>query len=226
MTSLVHASTGEVIVLLDENEARNLTDRIRAATESLWGLLLEAHERQAWRALGYGSWRAYATTEFGMGQSRAYQLLDQARVVVAIAEAADSTTVEMSERAAREIKPRLAEVVDIVRDRTARVAKERVAEVVREVIAEERAKSNAKAETDAAFAEFRPSNWGPAEQAADAELTRQRGALSRLCRDIAALGDPAHFVDGQRAWLLDEHITNATAAREWLAAFLDEVGGR
>ncbi|MGH3499335.1 MAG: DUF5131 family protein [Nocardioidaceae bacterium] len=84
--------------------ARELTDRIKSAAEDLYALLLEAHEGQAWSALGYDSWRDYAMTEFGMGQSRAYQLLDQARIIREIEAASDSTNVERpNEGQAREL---------------------------------------------------------------------------------------------------------------------------
>lgn len=97
-------------VALTKGQARKLTDQINAKSGELWSLLKEASDRQAWAALGYKSWRDYAVAEFSVSQSRAYQLLDQAGVVTAIQEAANSTMVEISERAAREIKPAIREV--------------------------------------------------------------------------------------------------------------------
>src|SRR5687768_8036370 len=75
---------------LSADEARALTDRIKDAADQLWTLLLEAHEGRAWEALGYTSWRDYAKSEFGIGQSHAYRLLDQGRVIRAVAAAANS----------------------------------------------------------------------------------------------------------------------------------------
>ena len=43
-------------------------------------LLLEAHDRGAWRVLGYGTWQEYMKKEFDLSRSRSYQLLDRARV--------------------------------------------------------------------------------------------------------------------------------------------------
>jgi hypothetical protein len=40
--------------------------------------LLELHEREGWRALGYASWRVGVQAELGQGRSRVYQLLDAA----------------------------------------------------------------------------------------------------------------------------------------------------
>ena len=73
-------------------------------------LLAEAHDREAWKALGYGSWREYATRELRVSQSRAYQILDHGRITLALAGAVSgegdfSTSVELTEAAAREIKP-------------------------------------------------------------------------------------------------------------------------
>ena len=100
---------------MTEPEARQITDRINDASSKLWSLLSEAHERKAWAALGYANWRDYAVAEFNVSQSRAYQLLDHAKVIGAIKEAANSTNVEISEFAAREIKPKLSKVVEKIK---------------------------------------------------------------------------------------------------------------
>src|SRR4051812_48707090 len=78
----------EIVELLAEDEARELTeiirrniDDLRRTDEQVWRLLMVAYEREAWRALGYGSWREYATREYGLSQSYAYKLLDKARVI-------------------------------------------------------------------------------------------------------------------------------------------------
>lgn len=115
MTTVVRRLTAE--------EARALTDEIQQSAERTYALLLRAHEGEAWSALGYGSWRDYATTEFNMSQSRAYQLLDQARVVRSIEAASDSTNVELpNEAQARELgrvpEPERAEVWRQTLDRT------------------------------------------------------------------------------------------------------------
>jgi phage N-6-adenine-methyltransferase len=100
------------------DEARQLTNEIKSATERLWSLLLQAYEGRAWQALGYESWRAWATAEFDYSQSHAYRMLDQARVIHALTEATGSVSPigEISEYEAREIKPRLGEAVEDVRE--------------------------------------------------------------------------------------------------------------
>lgn len=67
--------------LLTKEEARLLTKRIVDASEGLAELLLKAHRGEAWKALGYDSWRSYAMAEFKFSQRRVYQLLNHAEVV-------------------------------------------------------------------------------------------------------------------------------------------------
>src|SRR5262249_20100406 len=61
---------------LNTNEARKLTIRIRAGMRQACLLLLEAHDRGAWKAMGYRSWDNYVHQEFGLSRSRSYELLD------------------------------------------------------------------------------------------------------------------------------------------------------
>lgn len=133
-------SVGEpALADLDEAGARELTDRIRTAAEQTFRLLQEAHDRKAWAALGYSSYVEYAAAEFGMAKSRAYQLIDQARVVDALEEAAgDSTSVEnLTEAAARDIKPVLPDVVEDVKEQVAAGAEP--AEAVKKAVDKARA---------------------------------------------------------------------------------------
>lgn len=92
---------------ITEAEARLLTKRIVDASEGLAQLLLEAHRREAWKALGYESWRAYATEEFKFSQRRVYQLLNHAEVVEEIS--SDPKIAPMvqisSERVTRKLGP-------------------------------------------------------------------------------------------------------------------------
>jgi hypothetical protein len=121
---------------LDTAAARELTDRIKASANQLWVLLLEAHERRAWIPLGYASWAAYVHAEFRISRSRSYQLLDQGRVIRALQSV--STSVDISEAQARDLKPRLVEVTEAVRSRAAAEASGSVADVVEQVVREER----------------------------------------------------------------------------------------
>lgn len=82
MTTLeVQPDTGEVTVLMSEDEARDITLKIKQYAGVLCSLVKEAHEKQAWRALGYATWAAYCKAEFNIGKSRSYQLVKYAEVI-------------------------------------------------------------------------------------------------------------------------------------------------
>ena len=51
--------------VLDAEQARKLTDRIKVNAEALWELIVHAYHGRAWTALGYESWDTYCVTEFG-----------------------------------------------------------------------------------------------------------------------------------------------------------------
>lgn len=234
--TLVNADTGEVVARCSPDEARALTERIRSTADALWALLLEAHERQAWKALGYGRWEDYVAAELDMSRSRSYQLLDQGRVVreieAAVAEVvAVSTVVDtgITEREARDVKPHLAEVTEAIKDRLTGEAADaidadRVAEIVADEVAKARViaeqKKRDREELAALEDELQPEGF---DRALNGEIVRQRGEIKRLCRDLANLGDPCEFV--RRHMTYDPPITPnvidlADAAFGWLDSFL------
>lgn len=65
---------------LTREEARSLTEEIKADASALWVKLLDAYRDGAHKALGYKSWAAYCHAEFEMGRSASYRILDSARV--------------------------------------------------------------------------------------------------------------------------------------------------
>lgn len=137
--SLVNPETGEVVPALTEDEARSLTERIRETVESAWRLLLEAHERRAWTAMGYATWAQYVGDEFGMSRTHSYAVLDVGRVTRAIEEAAGvSCMQDITERDARVIKPHLHAVTDRIRRETAGQPPERVVNMVGRIIEDNR----------------------------------------------------------------------------------------
>jgi hypothetical protein len=100
---------------LKSDEARELTDRIKTGLHQTTLLLLEAHRRGAWQALGYRSWEKYVRQEFGFSRSRSYQLLDHGRVLqVLMTKARLSAVPDVSPYAAAQIMPRLEEVAAAV----------------------------------------------------------------------------------------------------------------
>ncbi|MBB6011903.1 hypothetical protein HNR59_001248 [Aquamicrobium lusatiense] len=105
---------------LTKAEASALTERIRGHIDAAWADITKAYEGKAWKALGYSSWGDYVKAEFDMGRSRAYQLIDQGRVIRALSDAVGekvSTFVDISEATAREIKADLPAVTAEIRER-------------------------------------------------------------------------------------------------------------
>jgi phage-related minor tail protein len=175
---------------MDKADATALTQRIRTAVDGLWDMLLEAHDRKAWKALGYKTWEAYVTAEFSMSRRHSYRLLDQGRVINAVRGAtgdlcpsgsqnqtgrghtrtlsAPSASIDISEREARDLKPDLPAVTEEIKARVD--AGEDPKKAADETIAAKRAeKEKAKAEAKAA------KEKAKAEKAAkQAELDRQR----------------------------------------------------
>lgn len=150
-----------------EAEAREITERIKRLADRLWTLLLEAHEGEAWRALGYASWSAYVSGEFDMSRQQSYRLLDQGRVIRAIAEVSpNGDTPHVTEREARDIKPHLVAVTNEVRERIEQGGA--TGEVVAEVVAEYR----------------RPATLEPAPTPPNDAGQRRRRPLPDVARDV------------------------------------------
>lgn len=102
--TLVDADTGEIIAECSPEEARELTERIRDGLTLTWQLVVEAHDRRAWKAMGYPSFRRWVEGELNMSRGHAYRLLDHGRVMQALAEHAGvSPTGDIPERLTRGI---------------------------------------------------------------------------------------------------------------------------
>ncbi|MFO1461445.1 MAG: hypothetical protein U1G08_18840 [Verrucomicrobiota bacterium] len=71
--------------------AREFTDRIKAAGADLASLLKRAHDGEAWKALGYDSWKSYCHVEFSFTKQRSYQLL----ALATARQSLQSTTVDL-----------------------------------------------------------------------------------------------------------------------------------
>lgn len=82
---------GTLVRLMTAAEARRCAEQIRRGMADVRYLLLDFHEREGWRALGYQNWRECAMTEFGYGQSHVYELLEAARTERAIADVSDTS---------------------------------------------------------------------------------------------------------------------------------------
>src|ERR1700730_18013897 len=124
---------------IDEAEARLLTERIRTATRQVCLLLMEVHERRAWVALGYSSWEHYVQREFNISSSRSYELLDQARVVLELRRSAGIQVVpDVSAYVAVQIKPRLQQLTESIRERVSGAPQTDAIGIVSELVEEHR----------------------------------------------------------------------------------------
>lgn len=121
---------------LTTDQAKELTETIRSTSEVLFMLLARAHAGKAWLALGYSNFGDYVREEFDMSRSRAYQILDQAKVVAAIEAAAPegAPIPNISEAAARDLKSIIGEVVPEIAERTHGLPADEAGDVVEEIV--------------------------------------------------------------------------------------------
>ena len=110
-------------------EAQALTDQIRSAVANLWELLIEAHDRKAWAALGYPSFKRYVETEFGMTDRNARLLINQGRVIRELEAASGGRGLPISANAAKDIAPVLPRVIERVRKETDGLPSEMTGEI-------------------------------------------------------------------------------------------------
>ena len=92
---------------LSADEARALTDEVKADAAALGAKLLRLYEGGANAALGYPSWGDYCAAEFDIGRSQSYRLLDAGRVVEVIGAQSPIGDSPVNEAQARELVPLL-----------------------------------------------------------------------------------------------------------------------
>jgi hypothetical protein len=219
---LAPAGPGEVVTpaqRLEEGAARALTERIRSATRQVCILLLEAHEGQAWLALGYRTWELYVRREFGLSRSRSYELLDQARVIQAVSSAAGLSGIpDISAYAASQIKPTLDDVLKTIRQRTTGLAGRQAAAVVADVIRAARAPRAARPAAMQVLDRPAPSANGRGQSTEDSVISSLQ--LSAIIQYLASMPPAADVV----SQLGDDVVANLTLvqiARRWLGELAD-----
>lgn len=234
--SVVDVETGEVIVPLTKTQARRLTDDIKTTAGQLWVLLSEAHNRRAWAALGYDRWEDYVRVEFDMSRSRSYQILTQAEVVKAVAAAAGvvSTNVDISEGAARDLKPHLSAVLDEIEGAVEEIEKnpkpapdavetaiQRTLNNYREQAKQAAAEAAKKQQDREEFGEFvrqhTPDDYGPAEKAADERAISVRQSFIAAMDELLGL-DVDEVIASMRPYLFD-HVAKVRPVIDWLTDF-------
>lgn len=235
--NIVRLATAE-FADFSEEEARAHTDTIKRKAEALWSLLLVAHDRKAWKALGYANWGAYIDSEFDMHRSRSYHLLDQGRVIKAIEEAARMSTdvdisepeqpivLHISEAAARDIKPVIDQVTERIREVAPNVPRAMLQAVVNDVVSDVRIqrmvdKANVfkEARADAkALAEELGLKDDPEDTANILLIQTLHGALD----DIDGMPSPADVAAKIKPYQAD-YFDHLGPTITWLKAFQAEV---
>lgn len=79
-----------VDLVLSEDEARELTGRIRQTGSVLWSQIVKAFQGRAWAVMGYDSWDEYCDTEFD-GARIKLPREERTMVVASLADAGMST---------------------------------------------------------------------------------------------------------------------------------------
>lgn len=95
----------EATVTLSKDDARALTEEVKADAAALWQKLLALYEGEAHTALGYSSWGKFFEEEFGRSGNLGYKLLKAARVRDSLESVVPGSTDGMTERHARELSP-------------------------------------------------------------------------------------------------------------------------
>lgn len=100
--------------VLTREQARTLTDEVKADAQALWTRVLELYEGGAHLALDYASWRSYWETEFGGDGSRGDQFVRAGRVVRQL-NPGENFPLPANDAVARELTPLLGRPVELER---------------------------------------------------------------------------------------------------------------
>lgn len=120
--------------------AEEITNAIKSYATATWVLVKRAHDGRAWKSLGYSTWEEYVTSEFDMSASRSYQLINQAKVISALEEAApEGTKLMLTEAQTRDIKKELPRITEKVKNATSGDEPSVAASKINDIVEDERA---------------------------------------------------------------------------------------
>lgn len=129
---------------MQESEAREITEAIRSAATATYILLAQAHERKAYKALGYNTWADYVREEFEISPQRSYQLLDLSKAVSMIESATpEGTQVQLTEAQARDIKRELPKITERIQEETLGMGADEAGDTVDRILNEAREQQKA-----------------------------------------------------------------------------------
>ncbi len=174
--------------LMSEPEARSCVQAINAGIAIIRRQVLDLHDREGWRALGYTSWRACVVEEFPQTQRHLYRLLEAGQIEREICPTGQ--TGEIPERHLRELAP-LRDDPETMREVWQHVHEEHgenvTAERVREIVEARAARAELHAAEEvierakptlAALAEINRRGFYRYTHASFSEYCRERWGLS------------------------------------------------
>lgn len=120
---------------MSADEAKEITEAIRSTAMATHILLAEAHEKKAYKALGYDTWADYVNEEFDISSSRSYQLINLNNAIKLLEEAVpDGTKIRLTEAQARAIKKELPEITERVKEETQDMSPDEAEDTVGRII--------------------------------------------------------------------------------------------
>lgn len=124
---------------MSKEQAEEITEAIKSTLTATYVLLQRAYKGNAFKAMGYETWKEYIAGEFDFTVQRSYQLLDQARVVDAITESApEGFEASITEAQARDIKRELPKITERIKEKTAGKTPEESGEIIDDIIEDTR----------------------------------------------------------------------------------------
>jgi hypothetical protein len=125
---------------LTYDEAKHLTESIRATADVLYVLIQRAHAGKAWLALGYSSFGDYVNEEFDISRSRAYQLLNQANFIQQIESVApEGTHISLNEASVRDLRDSIESLLPEIQEATRNLSPEDAEAAINELVESRRA---------------------------------------------------------------------------------------
>jgi hypothetical protein len=219
--TLVHAETGEIVASLEDLEA--VIERGLATFAEVGEALMTIRDQRLYRQ-DHDTFDAYCAERWGFGRRYAYNLIESAEVVSAIAHTGSPAPV--NEAQARALTPlkaapeKMAEAMTRATESTGgKPTATAIAEAVQDLVASTEQKKQDTAELKALMDELQPPSFDKAE---NARLVERRGRFSAMCADLVAFGDVDRAVaDLTGAPRSDRFLARAEAAHAWLSSFLD-----
>ena len=229
--TLVNAETGEVVEPLSASESAELTkaeqtiERGLATFVEVGDALAYIRDEQLYRA-SHGTFEAYCQDRWGMERRHAYRLIEASEVTAILSPIGHTPTPanEAQARPLTKLKAEPEEVAEAWGNAVQNSGGKPTAADVADAVAELQERKARSAEDRQAIrdleAELQPAGF---DRELNARLTREGGALSRLCRDIAAQNDPDQWVADHAndlPHMKAERVRLAEAAFSWLDGFL------